>query len=94
LKLASITLSDAKFPPGWIRSALEDVAGEGYTAQFNGGSDWATYWIETVRELAPSLLKSSFVTEKMLEEFYARHQDPHYWTSVITFTANWGRKPA
>jgi len=81
--------------PVWLDSlGLEDVAGEGHTAQFNGGSDWATYWIETVRELAPSLLKSSYVSEKMLEEFHTRYQDPHYWTSVITFTANWGRKPA
>ena len=80
--------------PAWLDSlGLEDVAGEGHTAQFNGGSDWATYWIETVRELAPSLLKSSYVTEKILEEFHVRYQDPHYWTSVITFTANWGRKP-
>jgi len=39
--------------------------------------------------LAPPLLKSSYVSEKMLEEFRARYQDPHYWTSVITFTANW-----
>jgi hypothetical protein len=30
----------------------------------------------------------------MLEEFHACYQDPHYWTSVITFTANWGRKAA
>jgi hypothetical protein len=30
----------------------------------------------------------------MLAEFHARYQDPHYWTSVITFTANWGRKPS
>jgi hypothetical protein len=50
--------------------------------------------LRTVRKLAPSLLKSSYVTEKMLEEFYARYHDPHYWTSVITFTANWERKPA
>jgi SAM-dependent methyltransferase len=75
--------------PAWLDSlGLEDVAGEGHTAQFNGGSDWATFWIETVRELAPSLLKSSYVTEKMREEFHARYQDSHYWTSVITFTAN------
>jgi len=94
LKLGSITLSDARFPSGWIRSGLEDVRGEGHTAQFNGGSDWATYWIEYVRELAPSLLKSSYVSEKMLNEFHTRYQDPHCWTSVITFTANWGRKPA
>jgi len=81
--------------PAWLDLlGLEDVAGEGHTAQFNGGSDWATYWTETLGELAPSLLKSSYVTEKLLEEFHARYQDPHYWTSVITFTANWGRKPA
>lgn len=81
--------------PAWLDSlGLENVTGEGYTAQFNGGSDWATYWTETMQELAPSLLKSGCVNEKMLEEFHARYQDPHYWTSVITFIANWGRKPA
>jgi SAM-dependent methyltransferase len=34
---------------------MEGVAGEGDTMHFNGGSDWATYWTSTVRELAPSL---------------------------------------
>jgi len=64
------------------------------TPRSSTAGQWATYWIETVRELAPSLLKSSYVSEKMLEEFHTRYQDPHYWTSVITFTANWRRKPA
>ncbi len=81
--------------PAWMDSfGLEDVAGEGYTAQFNGNSDWATYWTETMRELAPPLLKSGYINEKMLQEFHTCYQDPHYWTSVITFTANWGRKSA
>lgn len=80
--------------PGWLDSlGLHDVAGEGHTAHFNGRSDWATYWTETMRELKPSLLKSGYITEKMLENFRSHYQDPHYWTSVITFTANWGRKP-
>jgi SAM-dependent methyltransferase len=80
--------------PGWLDSlGLEAVAGEGHTAQFNGGSDWAKYWIETLRELAPSLVKSGCVTQRMIEEFQARFQDAHYWTSVIAFVANWGRKP-
>jgi SAM-dependent methyltransferase len=74
--------------------SLENVAGEGHTAHFNGGSNWAIYWTGTMRELAPSLLKSGYITENMLKELHARYQDPHYWTSVITFTANWGRKPA
>jgi SAM-dependent methyltransferase len=81
--------------PAWLDSlGLEDVAGEGYTAHFNGGSDWATYWTETVRELAPSLRNSGYVTEKELEEFHTHYQNPHYWTGVITFTASSGRKPA
>jgi SAM-dependent methyltransferase len=81
--------------PTWLDSlGLKDISGEGQTAHFNGGSDWARYWTETMRELAPSLLKSGYLTEKMLEEFNARYQDAHYWTSVISFTANWGRKPA
>lgn len=73
---------------------LKNVAGEGHTAHFNGGSDWAQYWTGTMRELTPLLLKSAYVAERMLDELHARYQDPHYWTSVITFTANWGRKPA
>ncbi len=80
--------------PAWLDSlGLTDVAGEGHTAQFNGGSDWATYWTETMQELAPSLLKSGRVTGELLDEFRTLYQDPHYWTSVITFVANWGRKP-
>jgi len=80
--------------PGWLDSlGVVDVAGEGHTPQFNGGSPWATYWTATMCELAPSLEKSGHVTQKMLAEFHVRYQDPHYWTSVITFTANWGRKP-
>jgi SAM-dependent methyltransferase len=73
---------------------MEGVAGEGDTMHFNGGSDWATYWTSTVRELAPSLMNSSNMTEKMLEDFYSLYADQHYWTSVITFTATSGRKPA
>jgi len=80
--------------PAWLDSlGLEQVAGEGHTAHFNGKSDWATYWAETMHELAPSLLKSGHITKELIDDFHARYQDPHYWTSVITFTANWGRRP-
>jgi SAM-dependent methyltransferase len=81
--------------PAWLDSlGLEEVAGEGHTAQFNGGSRWATYWTATMRELAPALLKSDYITAKMLEELHSHYQDPHYWTSIMTFIENWGRKPA
>ena len=80
--------------PAWLDAfGLSDVAGEGHTAWFNGGSDWAVYWTSTMQELSPALVKSNCVSDRMLEEFRARYEDPHYWTSVITFTANWGRKP-
>ena len=72
---------------------LREIAGEGNTAHFNGGSNWATYWLETMQELEPSLLESNRITGKMLEEFRACYRDPHYWTSAITFVASWGRKP-
>jgi hypothetical protein len=58
--------------PAWLDSlGLEEVAGEGHTAQFNGGSRWATYWTATIRELAPALLKSGYITGKMLEELHS-----------------------
>ncbi len=81
--------------PAWLDSlGLRGVGGEGHSAHFCGGSDWARYWVSTLRELAPSLLKSGFITTPMLDDCYAHFEDPHYWTSLITFTATWGRKPA
>jgi SAM-dependent methyltransferase len=78
----------------WLDQAgLTGVAGEGHTPHFNGGSEWANYWTQTMQELAPTLRKSG-VTETMLGEFHERYEDPHYWTSVISFVANWGCKAA
>ena len=81
--------------PAWLDAlGLVGVAAEGHNAHFNGGSDWARYWTSTIRELEPSLLKSGAMTQTMLEDFYGLYADPHYWTSVIAFTATSGRKPA
>ena len=81
--------------PAWLDSlGLHDVAGEGHTAMFNGGSRWAAYWVATMQELAPRLLKSNCITDKTLKEFHTHYQDPHFWTSVMTFVENWGRKPS
>jgi SAM-dependent methyltransferase len=92
---AGIDYSIGRKIPAWLDSlGLEEIAGEGHTAQFNGGSRWAAYWTATIRELAPSLLKSGHITGKMLEEFHSCYHDPHYWTSIMTFIENWGRKPA
>ena len=81
--------------PAWLDAlGIERVAGEGDTVHFSGGSDWATYWTSTIRELAAPLVNSGDMTQKVLEDFYSLYENPHYWTSVITFTATSGRKPA
>ena len=73
---------------------LENVGGEGSTAMYAGGSPWATYWLDTVQELRPALLKSGDATENLLSSFQTAYADPHSWTSAITFVASWGNKPA
>jgi len=80
---------------GWLDSfGMEQVSAEGYTPLFNGGSPWSEYWIETMRELRPRLLASGHITAAQFAEFDLRYRDPHYWTSVLTMVASWGRKPA
>jgi len=54
---------------------MKEVAGEGDTAHFNDGSDWARYWKDTMRELAPALLKSGHVSEGLVEEFHSHYQN-------------------
>jgi hypothetical protein len=79
--------------PAWLDSlGVQDIASEGHTAIFNGGSDWANYWTATIRELQPSLLKGGYITTALLKEFETCYRDPHYWASIMTFTATWGRK--
>ena len=53
-----------EFWNGWLDPlGLENVSGEGHTAHFNGGSGWATYWVQAMQELTPSLLKSGYIPE-------------------------------
>jgi SAM-dependent methyltransferase len=79
--------------PAWLDSlGVEDIASEGHTANFNGGSDWADYWMATIRELQPRLLKGGYVTTALLKQFETSYQDSHYWASLMTFNATWGRK--
>lgn len=73
---------------------LQDIAAEGRTVQFNGGSQWAVYLMETIRELRPKLAESGHITDELFAEFFKQLQDPHYWTSAINFIACSGRKPA
>jgi SAM-dependent methyltransferase len=71
---------------------LKTVGAEGHTAVFNGGSPWANYFVQTVRELRETLLQSRFLSAAMLAEFESLYANPRYWTSVMTFVAAWVRK--
>jgi SAM-dependent methyltransferase len=73
---------------------FQDIAAEGHTAVVNGGSPWARYWAQTVHELRFRVMESGHVSEEMLAEFNAQLEDPHIWTSAITFVAASGRKAA
>lgn len=83
----------SKIAPLMDLLGLEGVAAEGRTVQFNGGSPWAVYCMETMRELRPKLAEAGRMTDELFTEFYSHFQDPHYWTSSINFVAAWGRKP-
>lgn len=73
---------------------LRDIVAEGQTAQFNGGSPWAVYCMETIRELRSKLAESGHISDELFAELFAHFQDPHYWTSAINFVACSGKKPA
>lgn len=84
----------SKVPRLFDGLGLENIAAEGHTAFANGGSPWARYWVQTIRELHPRLAEAGHVTDQSFAEFAAQLEDSHYWTSAITFVATSGRKPA
>ena len=72
---------------------LEQVAGTAETAVYNGGSPWATYWIDTVTELRPRLVGSGKLDDGLVDQFLAQCADPAWWTETIAFTAVQARAP-
>jgi SAM-dependent methyltransferase len=72
---------------------LVGIEGSAETAVYNGGSPWATYWIETVTELRGTLVASGHLDDALVEAFLGHCADLAWWTETIAFTAVWGRKP-
>jgi 2-polyprenyl-3-methyl-5-hydroxy-6-metoxy-1,4-benzoquinol methylase len=72
---------------------LEQVAGTAETAVYDGGSPWATYWIDTVTELRPRLVASGRLDDRLVDGFLAHCADPRWWTQTIAFTAVHARAP-
>ncbi len=82
-----------KIAPLLASLGMEGVAAEGHTAFANGGSPWASYWMQTVRELHPKLMETGHISEDLFEQFNRHLSDPKYWSSAITFVAASGSKP-
>ena len=83
----------SKIAPMLDELGAEHISATGETALFNGGSPWAVYCVQTVRELRPKLEGLGHVTEEQFAEYEGHFQDPHYWTSAINFVATSARKP-
>jgi SAM-dependent methyltransferase len=90
---AGIDYSLGRKMPGILTvNGLLEVGAEGHTAYFQGGSPWANYWTQTLRELGAEIVAAGYLTEKMLTEFYTFFSDAQLWTSVVTMVATWGRR--
>jgi SAM-dependent methyltransferase len=71
----------------------ERISASAETALYNGGSDWARYWIETVAELRGDLIDSGTLREETIDAFLACCRDPSWWTQTIAFTAVCAYRP-
>jgi SAM-dependent methyltransferase len=74
-------------------AGLADVAATAETALYNGGSPWAAYWQQTIRQLRPRLQDSGKLDNESIDSFLAHSADPRWWTQTIAFTAAYGRVP-
>jgi SAM-dependent methyltransferase len=73
------------------RAGLQAVTATAETALYNGGSDWARYWEQTVIELRTRLVSSGRLDDRTIDTFLTRCADPAWWTQTIAFTAASGR---
>jgi hypothetical protein len=76
-----------RLPAALARLGVEHVQATAETAVYNGGSPWAVYWEQTVRELRPRLVASGRVEDALIDEFLDHCADPTWWTQTIAFTA-------
>jgi hypothetical protein len=70
---------------------LTNISGTAETANYNGGSLRADYWIQTVTELRGDLISSGEVDEVLIDRFLACCSDSNWSTQTIAFTAVHGR---
>src|SRR5206468_4098508 len=72
---------------------LTQISGTAETAIYNGGSPWAEYWTQTIRELRDDLISSGKFNNALVDTFLGYCADSNWWTQTIAFTAVHGWKP-
>jgi SAM-dependent methyltransferase len=72
---------------------LIQINGTAETAIYNGGSQWAEYWTQTITELRDDLISSGKLNDALVDTFLHYCADSNWWTQTIAFTAVHGRAP-
>jgi len=72
---------------------MSDISAEGHTIVYNGGSEFAQWWISDIAEVADPLKREARASNVVLDEFYPLYRDPRYWTMSIAFMATTGQRP-
>jgi len=72
---------------------LTQISGTAETAVYNGGSQWANYWMQTITELRDDLTRSGKLKDALVDTFLGYCANPIWWTQTIAFTAVHGWPP-
>jgi SAM-dependent methyltransferase len=72
---------------------LRQISGGAETAVYNGGSQWANYWTQTIGELRNDLTSSGKLNDALVDAFLSYCTNSNWWTQTIAFTAVHGRVP-
>jgi 2-polyprenyl-3-methyl-5-hydroxy-6-metoxy-1,4-benzoquinol methylase len=78
--------------PEWLQAeGLLNICSEGHAILYSGGSKFAQWWDDGIREIADKLQSEGGISPATLEEFFTLYRDPAYWTTTIAFTATTAR---
>ena len=78
----------------WLREeGMVNINAEGHATVYNGGSEFAKWWMYSVEEVADKLREEAGVSKEVIDEFFTLYQDPAYWTTTIAFTGVTAMRP-
>jgi len=72
---------------------LRQISGSAETAVYNGGSQWANYWTQTISELRNDLTSSGKLNDVLVDTFLSYCAESNWWTQTIAFTSVHARAP-